>query len=1083
MVRFPILSVLALSVLVVLGSGCTKQARAGRHLRRGDSDVAAGDYDKAEIEYRSALLIVPRNFLAIRQMGSLYKDEGRLPLAYSYLRAASEMQPRDLPLKAKLASVELSLGLTKEARQAAKQILAGDPANEDALTVLIGTSRTKEEQAESLELVQALQNKGPDASAYHLSISAVLLAQGKLDQGEAEVRKALAFNPKSVSAEVELGEILLVRKNPKLAGEAFRIASELSPLRSPRRLMYIDFLLRSGSEVEAKKTLAEMNAKAPDYIPGWVFAMKLALAEHRYDDCAADIKQILAHDLANYDAMMERGMLKLAQGDAPGAITELKKAEDAYKRSGQIKYQLALAYVRDGDLVLAEERLEQAILLEPDLDQPVLALAELKVRKGDPNSAIESLTQLLRRHPQTERAYLLLADAYAAQKNLTQAATAYQRMETLFPKDPQAPFRAGMLLVQQGRRDEARAAFEKALALAPNYTPALEMQVNVDLLDKRYSSAMDQVQRLTGKYPASPIPWLLRAKIELIQRHAEGAETALLKAIDLDPKSQTAYLQLARLYLAMHKPDQAVAKVTALAEKTQTPAALMQLAMLQSGLKKYDAAAATYEKALAINPHFAPALNNLAYLYSEDLNQVDKGYEVAKRARETSPEDPYAADTLGWILFKKKDFHGALPLEEEAVERNPTDGEEQFHLGMAHYMLGEEDPARIAFQHCVDTSTNAATKEEARRRIALIDQEGASGNLADLQKRLDQEPADPIVLARLAGAEVAAGNPASAAKHFEAALALNPRNPRTVMALAQIYSGPLHDPAKARDMAKSAHELAPNDAQTSEMLGRLIYRTGDYKWALDLLQEAERGLPDDRELAYDLALAYYSVGRVTEANSALQQFLTGAPASSRRPEAEQFQAMVAAAASPAQAQAAAAEARRILATNPDSLPALMVAAEATAQQGDSNAAAQAYEQILARDPLFLPATRQLALIYLQRTDSDQKAYDLATRAREAYPEDPDVATTLGILDYRRADYSGSAQLLQESLRERPNDAVTAYYLGMCQYNLKQIDEAKANLQHALDLNLPDRDADEARRVLDELKGEVPGPSLMNQPIN
>ena len=44
---------------------------------------------------------------------------------------------------------------------------------------------------------------------------------------------------------------------------------------------------------EAKKSLADLNGKAPDYIPGLVFAMKLAMTERRYDDCAACIKTML----------------------------------------------------------------------------------------------------------------------------------------------------------------------------------------------------------------------------------------------------------------------------------------------------------------------------------------------------------------------------------------------------------------------------------------------------------------------------------------------------------------------------------------------------------------------------------------------------------------------------------------------------------------------------------------------------------------------------------------------------------------------------------------------------------------------
>ena len=129
------------------------------------------------------------------------------------------------------------------------------------------------------------------------------------------------------------------------------------------------------------------------------------------------------------------------------------------------------------------------------------------------------------------------------------------------------------------------------------------------------------------------------------------------------------------------------------------------------------------------------------------------------------------------------------------------------------------------------------------------------------------------------------------------------------------------------------------------------------------------------------------------------------------------------------------------------------------------------------------ASRQLARIYVERTGEDEKAYNLAVKAREAFPADPEVAKTLGMVDYRRGDYSGAARLFQEMLQKRPDDAETVYYLGMSHFSLRETEEAKSELQRAIDLKLSDQEADDAHRVLDEMKGDVQGPSLSSQPIN
>ena len=76
-----------------------------------------------------------------------------------------------------------------------------------------------------------------------------------------------------------------------------------------------------------------------------------------------------------------------------------------------------------------------------------------------------------------------------------------------------------------------------------------------------------------------------------------------------------------------------------------------------------------------------------------------------------------------------------------------------------------------------------------------------------------------------------------------------------------------------------------------------------------------------------------------------------------------------------------------------------------------------YDKALAADPLYAPATRQLAILYARRSSDDPKAYELTTKAREAYPDDAEITKALGILYYRRGVYSASRRALEDSRRE------------------------------------------------------------------
>jgi tetratricopeptide (TPR) repeat protein len=630
--------------------------------------------------------------------------------------------------------------------------------------------------------------------------------------------------------------------------------------------------------------------------------MKIACAERQDDDCAARVQNVLSQDSVNSDALFQDGVLDLAKGDALGAIRDFEYLSNAYRQNPIVRYQLALAYLlyaKDGkdlsDLTRrnlvdnAEKNLTEAVHLQPRFDQAAMLLAELKIRKGDPAAAVDLLLPV---RPQVAQARYLLASAYLAQQKNDQALAVYRQMAEYFPKDPQPSFLMGSVLLAQGQQDEARKAFEKANEISPDYLPAVERLVDLDLAAKQYAPAMDRVQKLIDKEPNLAQPWGIRGKIYLAQRDFAHAESDLLKAIELDPNLEPAYQLLAQLYVASDRQEEAIAKLNAYLEKNKAVPALIQLAMINELAKHFDAARDAYEKLLTVAPNSPLALNNLAVLYSEHLGQLDKAYDLAKRVKEAANE-PHINDTLGWILFKRGDYSSALPLLQEGAGKLPGSPEIQFHLGMAHYMLGgEEEPARLALQKAVDAAKDFPQKEDARRRLTVLAIPVGTANAAvrtELENYLRETPGDPAALMRLA--------------------------------------------------------------------------------------------------------------QIQQRDGAVDQ------------------------------------------------------------------AVKTYEKLVADYPLYTPATHQLALLYRQLSTDSTKAYELVTKARQAYPDDPDIAKTLGILNYRRAYYPQSLELLREAAAKRKDDPQVVYYLGEVYHQLKQYTECKDTLERALTLNLSPGLADDARRAL------------------
>jgi uncharacterized protein HemY len=114
-------------------------------------------------------------------------------------------------------------------------------------------------------------------------------------------------------------------------------------------------------------------------------------------------------------------------------------------------------------------------------------------------------------------------------------------------------------------------------------------------------------------------------------------------------------------------------------------------------------------------------------------------------------------------------------------------------------------------------------------------------------------------------------------------------------------------------------------------------------------------------------------------------------------------------------------------------------------------------------------TRQLALLYGQLSTHSAKAYELVTKARQAYPDDPDIAKTLGILNYRRGYYPQAVELLKQASAQRKDHPELLYYLGEVHHH-----ECKGVLQRALTLNLSPGLSDDAKRALADCSEPAPG---------
>jgi len=1063
---FPTLASLILVTFICCS--CSPEAKKASHLKKADANFSAGRYDDAEIEYMNVLQIAPLDPAAVSHLALIYFDQGRMGRVGPMLLKAKELQPDNLDVRLKLGMLQLSTGNMKAAYDEAVFVLDRRPQDEDAPLLLAEASTKPEIAATTRQRLLALPAAIQSSAPVEVALGTLELRERHLPAAEAAFRRAETQSPKADYVQAALGIWFRIQNDVPQAELAYKRTTEYAKPRSSRLLAYAKFKLQTGDGVAARRSLEEIIGKYPDYLPALLSLAELSASEKKFPESATLISKVLARDPGHPEALLMSARLKLAQDQKEQAKAELEKMLKFYPKLPAVHYQLALAYMTDGDTTKATASLNQVLALAPNNAEASILLAQISLRKGDASGAVSLLKPIVQQRPEIVQARLLLADAFRAQGNFEEAIEVYHKLEAFAPQNPQPFYWKGIALLQQKKRDEARAAFSHALELAPDYLLALEQLVNLELVDKKYPAAQELVQKQIDRDPKQAGLYLLQAKIFLAQNNTGQVETSLLKGIELQPDAPFAYLLLARLYASTGQIDKALTNFqTAAAKNPKNVEALMMIGTLSEKKRDFPAAREAYEKLLTVNPRFSAALNNLAYLYAEDLNQLDKAQEFAQKAKDLLPHEPHTTDTLGWILYRKRQYSWALTQLLESAAKLSDSAEVQYHLGMTHYMMGNETDAHESLERALQLDKDFTGSDEAHLALSILDLHPESAGptgIAKLEKLVADRPEDPVVLGKLASAYAATGAADKAISTYQNALRKNPANVALTLALVRAYDG-AHETAKALDLAKTARKLAPDDPAVAHILGRLAYQTGDYTWAAGLLQEAARKMPDNLETLYDAAEAEYALGQVTDAETNMQRIAQAGPASPRAESAKRFLAMTALAANPTSTSVGLIE--QTIKTTPNYVPALVARAALYQQQGDAAAAKTIYEKILTLFPGFVPAKKQLVIFYAANPADDKKAYNLAVATREALPKDAELAKALGVIVYRTGDFSRAASLLQESAGKRADDAEVFYYLGAAQAKLKQRQESQKSLKHALELKLKPDLAAEAQRLLKE----------------
>ncbi|MDB5734073.1 MAG: hypothetical protein JWN16_710 [Alphaproteobacteria bacterium] len=204
------------------------------------------------------------------------------------------------------------------------------------------------------------------------------------------------------------------------------------------------------------------------------------------------------------------------------------------------------------------------------------------------------------------------AAAAQAAGNLVDADRLYREALARAPV-PEMLVNHGNLLNRLGRKSEALARYDQALAGNPGLVPALYNRGNLLSDFKRLEEALASYDRALARQHDLVAVWNNRATVLRGLRRLDEAMASIERALALAPGHVNALTNRAMLLWDMKRFDDALAAVdVALAAKPGFGEALYLRGNILTDLQRPDEALRSYEAALAASPDHPHALNGVA---------------------------------------------------------------------------------------------------------------------------------------------------------------------------------------------------------------------------------------------------------------------------------------------------------------------------------------------------------------------------------------------------------------------------------------------------------------------------------------
>jgi len=543
------------------------------------------------------------------------------------------------------------------------------------------------------------------------------------------------------------------------------------------------------------------------------------------------------------------------------------------------------------------------------------------------------------------------------------------------------------------------------------------------------------------------------------------AESVLRRAVELQPKSLPPLYLLASFYLQQRRLTDAETQFKRIQSLgSDNPQHRGVLAQFYWSTSRTEEAEREYKRILTADPKDKLNWQGLAQFYFAQ-NRRGEARQIVDRMLKEDPKDGGTLLLRGIMEAEDGKLPEGLKYLAEAKNILLSSPLPDFYQARAYLTDGRTELAKDSLNSALQRDPNYAP---ARVVLAALEVSGGKVEQAiqDLNKVLAQNPSavEPNVL--LSQAYALKGDFQLAENNLNQLMSLAPAKASGTVILRTLAWVKLrqgHD-AEATQLAVRSLEAEPKSREGLLLLGQTYLSRKQADKGIQAVEDYVRKSADWGpgyevlgSLALqagklDLALASFQNASQLDPRSTAALIGLGEVYGSRKqPDEgrENFQ--------------------KVAALEPKNAFVQVRLGQFAEMKGDWSEAISAYKKAIELDPANSVAKNNLAWLYTEHAGNLDVALRLAQEARQAQPNDPSTSDTLGWIYVKKGFALTGEPFLEESVGKRPKGPVAHYHLGVAYFQLGQKTKAQSELQTALRLQPDFLGADEAKKILSDIR--------------